>query len=114
MPTVSGRISINIAASMKPAPSATRYFRKRSPRRWAPDWIRTSPPRTFAAAASKPNRRIEVMESWANIHAGRFLTQRRKEDLLGSAVALCVFAPLREKSLTKRPTDGDHLDVLFY
>ena len=28
-----GRISIKIAANMKPAPSATRYFSKRSPNR---------------------------------------------------------------------------------
>src|ERR1700720_2702534 len=53
---VSGRISMKIAESINPAPRATRYLRKRSPNRCAPDLISSSPPTRFASAASVPNR----------------------------------------------------------
>jgi hypothetical protein len=61
MLTLSGRISMKIAASMKPAPRATRYFKNRSPQRWIPDFTSTRPPNTLAPAASKPKRRIDVI-----------------------------------------------------
>src|ERR1044072_6552595 len=61
--TLSGRISIKIAASMKPARRATRDFRTRSPQRCIPDFTSTRPPITFAPAANKPKRRIDVIVS---------------------------------------------------
>jgi hypothetical protein len=57
MATVSGTISIKIAASMNPAPRATRYLRRRSFRRCAPEDASISPPTRLATAASVPKTR---------------------------------------------------------
>src|SRR5882672_4815523 len=59
--TDSGSISIKIAANMKPAPRAIRYFRSLVSRRWAPEDASSSPPARLARAAKAPNNRsVEI------------------------------------------------------
>jgi hypothetical protein len=67
---------------MKPAPSATRYLRKRSPNRCAPDLISTNPPSRFAPAASKPNRR-----SPTNPPCSRFIQLLSRQKMLSISMA---------------------------
>src|ERR1044072_9455942 len=66
--------------------------------------MRTRPPRPVGPAASKPNRRIKVMESWANI---------------ASRGAPVVIGPIRPAGplplrASKRPTEVDQRGVLSY